>query len=36
MLESVASKRAAGREKDLSDLKRLEQFRQEYMRRKQS
>jgi hypothetical protein len=32
----IASKRATGREKDLSDLKRLEQFRQEYMRRKQS
>ena len=31
---SIASKRAAGREKDLHDVKRLEQFRTEYMRRK--
>lgn len=30
----IASKRAAGREKDLHDVKRLEQFRTEYMRRK--
>lgn len=29
----IASKRATGREKDLSDLRRLEQFRNEYNRR---
>jgi hypothetical protein len=32
----IASKRATAREKDLSDLKRLEEFRQEYKRRQQS
>jgi hypothetical protein len=31
----IASKRATGREKDLSDVRRLEQFKIEYMRRKQ-
>jgi hypothetical protein len=30
----IASKRATAREKDLSDLKRLEQFRREYSQRK--
>ena len=30
----IASKRAAGREKDLSDLRRMEQFRIEYERRR--
>ncbi len=30
----IASKRAAGRERDLSDLRRLEQFREEYERRR--
>ena len=29
----IASKRATGREKDLSDVRRLEQFREEYNRR---
>ena len=32
----IASKKATGRERDLSDVKRLEQFRSEYMRRKAS
>lgn len=32
----IASKRATGREKDLADLKRLEQFREEYRRREQT
>jgi hypothetical protein len=32
----IASKKATGREKDLSDVKRLEQFRSEYMRRRNS
>ncbi len=32
----IASKKATGREKDLSDVKRLEQFRSEYMRRRTS
>ena len=32
----ISSKRATGREKDLSDLKRLEQFRQERNRRAES
>lgn len=32
----IASKRATGREKDLSDIRRLEQFRSEYVRRRQS
>jgi hypothetical protein len=36
MPESVASKRATAREKDLSGLKRLEQFKREYTQRKQS
>ena len=31
----IASKRATGREKDLNDIRRLEQFRSEYQRRKQ-
>ncbi len=31
----IASKRATGREKDLHDLRRLEQFRNEYSRRNQ-
>jgi hypothetical protein len=30
----IASKRATGREKDRSDLPRLEQFKQEFMRRR--
>lgn len=30
----IASKRATGREKDLSDIGRLEQFRNEYMKRR--
>jgi hypothetical protein len=30
----IASKRASAREKDLSDLRRLEQFKDEYMRRR--
>lgn len=30
----IASKRATGREKDLSDVRRLEQFQREYMRRR--
>ena len=30
----IASKRATGREKDLADLARLEQFRSEYLRRR--
>lgn len=30
----IASKRATGREKDLSDLRRLEQFKREYAQRK--
>jgi len=30
----IASKRATGREKDLSDIGRLEQFRSEYMKRR--
>jgi hypothetical protein len=29
----IASKRATGREKDMSDIRRLEQFRSEYLRR---
>jgi hypothetical protein len=29
----IASKRAAGREKDIADVRRLEQFRAEYLRR---
>lgn len=29
----IASKRATGREKDLNDIRRLEQFRSEYLRR---
>ena len=32
----IASKRAAGRERDLSDVRRLEQFKSEYMRRRKS
>jgi hypothetical protein len=32
----IASKRATGREKDISDIRRLEQFKNEYIRRKQS
>ncbi|MGI8432402.1 MAG: hypothetical protein ACR2MW_08955 [Chthoniobacterales bacterium] len=32
----IASKRATGREKDWSDLRRLEQFREEYLRRQRS
>ncbi len=32
----IASKKATGREKDLSDVMRLEQFRSEYMRRRTS
>jgi len=32
----IASKRATGREKDISDVRRLEQFRIEYLRRRQS
>lgn len=32
----IASKRATGREKDISDVRRLEQFRVEYLRRRQS
>lgn len=32
----IASKRATGREKDLADVPRLEQFRSEYARRRQS
>lgn len=32
----IASKRATGREKDLSDIRRLEQFRSEYVRQRQS
>jgi len=32
----IASKRATGREKDLHDVKRLEQFRTEYLQRQQS
>jgi hypothetical protein len=32
----IASKRAAGREKDLSDVRRLEQFKDEYLRRRKS
>ncbi len=32
----IASKKATGREKDLSDVKCLEQFRSEYMRRRTS
>jgi hypothetical protein len=32
----ISSKRATGREKDLSDLRRLEQFRAEYLRRNRS
>jgi hypothetical protein len=31
----IASKRATGRERDLSDVRRLEQFRAEYNRRRQ-
>src|SRR2546423_794841 len=31
----IASKRATGREKDISDVRRLEQFRVEYLRRQQ-
>ena len=31
----VASKRATGRDKDVSDVRRLEQFRDEYLRRQQ-
>jgi hypothetical protein len=31
----IASKRATGREKDLNDIRRLEQFKSEYQRRKQ-
>jgi len=31
----IASKRATGREKDLNDIRRLEQFRNEYLRREQ-
>ena len=30
----IASKRATGREKDLTDVRRLEQFRGEYLRRR--
>ena len=30
----IASKRATGREKDISDVRRLEQFRSEYERRR--
>ena len=30
----IASKRATGREKDIQDVRRLEQFRSEYMRRR--
>ena len=32
----IASKRAAGRERDLGDVRRLEQFKSEYMRRRKS
>ncbi|HWM23447.1 MAG TPA: hypothetical protein VNP98_01370 [Chthoniobacterales bacterium] len=32
----IASKRATGREKDISDVRRLEQFRIEYLRRRES
>ena len=32
----IASKRATGREKDISDVRRLEQFRLEYLRRRQA
>lgn len=32
----IASKRATGREKDLSDVRRLEQFKSEYLRRRKS
>lgn len=32
----IASKRATGREKDLSDVPRLEQFKSEYLQRKRS
>lgn len=32
----IASKRATGREKDISDVRRLEQFRAEYVRRRES
>jgi hypothetical protein len=32
----IASKRAAGREKDRSDVRRLEQFKDEYLRRRKS
>lgn len=32
----IASKRVTGREKDLSDIRRLEQFRSEYVRQRQS
>ncbi len=31
----IASKRATGREKDVSDVRRLEQFRREYVRRQE-
>lgn len=31
----IASKRATGREKDVSDVRRLEEFRSEYMSRQQ-
>lgn len=31
----IASKRATGREKDVADLRRLEQFRIEYQRRQE-
>ena len=31
----IASKRATGREKDIADIRRLEQFREEYSRRSQ-
>ena len=31
----IASKRATGREKDVADVRRLEKFRTEYMRRQQ-
>lgn len=31
----IASKRATGREKDIQDVRRLEQFRSEYLRRRQ-
>lgn len=32
----IASKRATGREKDVADVRRLEQFKKEYVRRKES